>query len=70
MSQARRNCPGCGYDQPFDQIHEIPGECPDSPDGECPEWACTACGAALVIGFVPGTDGVRAGAAGRSARAA
>jgi hypothetical protein len=70
MSQARRNCPGCGDDQPFEQIHEIPGECPDSPDGECPEWACTACGAALIIGLVPRTGGLDAGERDRPVRAA
>jgi len=53
MNQPRRNCPGCGGEQQFEQIHGIPGECPDSPDGECPEWACIECGAALIIGFVP-----------------
>jgi hypothetical protein len=41
------NCPGCGTDEPFAQVH--PGQCPDV-DGECPEWACVACGAAVVMG--------------------
>jgi hypothetical protein len=35
----------------FEQHHEM-GSCPDAPDGECPEWACTGCGAALLAGFV------------------
>jgi hypothetical protein len=43
------NCPGCGTDEPFAQVH--PDECPDA-DGECPEWACVACGAAVVMGTV------------------
>jgi len=32
------------------------GDGPDTPDGDCPEWSCTACGAALLIGapwFLP-----------------
>jgi hypothetical protein len=47
------NCPGCGGDEPFEQIH--PGGCPDT-DGECPEWACTSCGAGVIMGTVPDTD--------------
>lgn len=55
MAQLIRRCPDCGSDQPFEQFH--PADlCPDSPDGECPEWSCTACGAALLIGFVPYVD--------------
>jgi len=44
------NCPGCGGDEPFEQIHA--GGCPDT-GGECPEWACTACGAAVIMGTLP-----------------
>ena len=44
------NCPGCGEDEPFEQIHA--GDCPDT-GGECPEWACTACGAAVIMGTLP-----------------
>ena len=47
------NCPGCGGDQPFEQIHT--SECPDTDSGECPEWLCGACGAAVVMGTVAGT---------------
>lgn len=47
------NCPECGGDQPFEQIH--PGECPDIDSGECPEWLCVACGAAVIMGTVVGT---------------
>jgi hypothetical protein len=50
MTQAVRHCPDCGWDRPFEQHHEQPGSCPDSPDGDCPEWSCTACGAALLVG--------------------
>ena len=49
MTQPLGNCPGCGADEPFEQVH--PGECPDV-DGECPEWACVACGAGVVMGTV------------------
>ena len=52
MSQTLRPCGECGGEQLFDQHHEIPGSCPDSPDGECPEWFCTGCGSALLVGFV------------------
>jgi hypothetical protein len=45
------NCPGCGGDEPFEQIH--PGGCPDADGGECPEWACTSCGAGVIMGTVP-----------------
>jgi len=49
MTQPLGNCPGCGADEPFEQVH--PGGCPDV-DGECPEWACVACGAGVVMGTV------------------
>jgi hypothetical protein len=56
LAQLVRHCPDCGSDQPFEQFHaEDPG-CPDSPGGRCPEWSCTACGAAWFIGFVPYAD--------------
>ena len=47
-----RNCPDCGPDRLFEQHHAEAGGCPDSPDGKCPEWSCTACGAALLTDFV------------------
>jgi len=47
------NCPGCGTDEPFEQIHI--GECPDADGGECPEWMCTACGAAVIMATTAGT---------------
>ena len=52
MSETFRPCGECGGEQLFGQHHEIPGSCPDSPDGECPEWFCTGCGSALLVGFV------------------
>jgi len=51
MSQPLGNCPGCGGGEPFEQIH--PGDCPDAGGDECPEWACTACGAAVIMGTLP-----------------
>ncbi len=52
MSQTFRPCSECGGDRLFEQHHDAPGSCPDSPDGECPEWSCTGCGSALLAGFV------------------
>jgi hypothetical protein len=63
MKQPLGNCPGCGGDEPFEQIHA--GDCPDT-GGECPEWACTACGAAVIMGTLPDAAPVTY----RSARAA
>jgi len=51
MAQMTRYCRECGQDQLFDQPHEGHGCCPDAADGDCPEWACTGCGAALFIGL-------------------
>jgi hypothetical protein len=64
MSKPLGNCPGCGGDEPFEQIH--PAGCPDSDSG-CPEWACTGCGAAVIMGTLPGAA---AGAAYQPVRAA
>ncbi len=62
MSQLSRHCAGCNEERLFEQFHAEPGGCPDAPDGDCPEWGCTACGEALIIGPpVPvhvGSDGV------------
>jgi hypothetical protein len=49
MTQPLGNCPDCGADEPFEQVHE--GVCPDVV-GECPEWACPACGAGVIMGTV------------------
>ena len=52
MTQPLGNCPGCGGDEPFDQVH--PGQHADDPrpdaDGECPEWVCAGCGAGVFMG--------------------
>ena len=44
-------CPTCGEDADFEQPGCLDGHTEDG--GACPEWACTACGTALVIGDVP-----------------
>jgi hypothetical protein len=44
-----RYCADCGDEQAFEQIHATDRS--DVP-GECPEWACTACGAALIVGML------------------
>jgi hypothetical protein len=43
-------CPTCGEDTDFEQPTCIDGHTEDG--GACPEWACTGCGTALVIGDV------------------
>jgi hypothetical protein len=53
MSQPLGGCPECGGDQPFEQVHAVAGMCPDVPGGDCPEWACQACGAAVIMGTLP-----------------
>jgi hypothetical protein len=53
MSQPLGGCPECGASQPFEQVHAVAGECPDVPDGDCPEWACQSCGAAVIMGILP-----------------
>jgi hypothetical protein len=50
MTHLTRYCAGCGTERLFEQFHAEPGGCPDTPDGDCPEWGCTACGDALIIG--------------------
>jgi hypothetical protein len=53
LSEMNRYCPDCGQRTTFEQPHADAGSCPDSPDGQCPEWCCTECGAAVLSGFVP-----------------
>jgi hypothetical protein len=66
------NCPGCGGDQPFEQIHPV--GCPDADGGECQEWACTECGAGVIAGLIqaaaPTAGAADTGAARQPARAA
>ena len=65
MTQMVRQCPDCGPDRLFEQHHPEPSGCPDSPDGQCPEWSCTACGAALLIDFALHAGEAHAGESGR-----
>jgi hypothetical protein len=51
MTHLTRYCTGCSAERQFEQFHVEPGSCPDAPDGDCPEWGCTACGDALIIGL-------------------
>jgi hypothetical protein len=51
MTQLTRYCAGCSEDRPFEQLHPEPADCPDVPDGECPEWGCPVCGDAFFIGL-------------------
>ena len=51
MTEMTWHCPDCRRDRLFEQHHDA-GNCPDSADGECPEWACTGCGAALLVSLV------------------
>ena len=66
MTQLTRYCTGCGDERPFDQMHAEPASCPDVPDGDCPEWGCSACGEALFIGL-PVREHVSSGTAARAA---
>ena len=51
MTQLSRHCAGCSEERLFEQFHAEPASCPDVPDGDCREWACTVCGDALIIGL-------------------
>lgn len=53
MGLMTRDCRECGGNQEFDQPHRGQGDCPDVPGGDCLEWACTGCGAALLT-VIPG----------------
>jgi DNA-directed RNA polymerase subunit RPC12/RpoP len=54
MAEMTRYCADCGWKRLFEPRHAIVGTCPDSPDGQCPEWMCAACGAALLIDVATG----------------
>lgn len=54
MTQPLGSCPGCGGDEPFEQVHlgvHLDERCPDA-DGECPEWVCLGCGTGVFMGTV------------------
>jgi hypothetical protein len=64
MTQPLEDCPGCGADEAFEQVH--PGgtgsaaDCPDLASGgeACTEWVCSGCGAGVFMGTViTGTSG-------------
>jgi len=58
-----RYCPGCRADRVVEQP-----PCLDGHD-ECPEWACTECGLAIVFGWLR-ADAEALGLAATTARAA
>jgi hypothetical protein len=53
MGPMFRPCQDCGGEQLFEQPHTTPGGCPDAPDGMCPEWSCTECGATMLVLVLP-----------------
>jgi hypothetical protein len=53
MSPMFQPCADCGGERLFEQRHDVPGSCPDSPGGICPEWSCTECGSALLAAVPP-----------------
>jgi hypothetical protein len=64
MGLITRYCRECDRDQPFDQPHRQDGCCPDTLGGECLEWACSRCGAALITvipGLMADVGGLRQG---------
>jgi hypothetical protein len=61
-----RYCTGCNEERPFEPFHASPADCPDVPDGDCPEWGCTVCGDALFIGL-PVRERVISGSTSRAA---
>jgi hypothetical protein len=54
MTEIIRYCPNCGWDRPLAQHHSGTGCCPDVADGQCPEWFCLWCGAAVILDGIPG----------------
>jgi hypothetical protein len=70
MTQLSRYCAECSEERLFEQFHAEPASCPDGPDGDCPEWGCTGCGEALIVG-VPVLHGAgRDAGSDRATRAA
>jgi hypothetical protein len=51
MTHLSRHCAGCDEETQFEQFHAESASCPDVPDGDCQEWACSVCGDALIIGL-------------------
>jgi hypothetical protein len=46
-----RFCPDCGGDAEFERP-----PCEDGHGAECPEWLCTGCGSAVLIGNFPASE--------------
>lgn len=69
MTQLSRHCAGCSEERLFEQFHAEPASCPDVPDGDCPEWGCTSCGEAVIVGL-PGFGHASSDRAARTTRAA
>jgi hypothetical protein len=70
MTQLSRYCAECSEERLFEQFHAEPASCPDGPDGDCPEWGCTSCGEAVIVG-VPVFHGAgRDASSDRATRAA
>lgn len=71
MGLMTRHCRECGQDRLFDQPHDAGRAIDDGceVEGDCPEWACTACGAALIMSF-PGLIASEGGAGGQRPRRA
>ena len=67
MTELTRYCTGCSDDRPFEQMHAEPASCPDTPDGDCPEWACSVCGGDAVFIGLPAPELVTSGGASRAA---
>ena len=79
MTQPLGGCPGCGGDEPFEQVHSggladcwrpagrsaADSECPDLATGAaaCAEWVCSGCGAGVFMGTM--ITGISAAAVGR-----
>ena len=68
MTEIVRDCPCCGSPREFSQIHLGSGRCPDSRDGCCPEWFCTACGTAVLVGLTPAGRSLTASARSAAGR--
>ena len=51
MESRTEHCPSCADVREFVQPPCVDGHTDDG--GECPEWACADCGAALLIGVLP-----------------
>jgi len=67
MTEIIRHCPDCGRDRTLAQHHGASLWCPDTAGPDCPEWYCSGCGAALLIGDVPTSQLAAAGVRDRVA---